>query len=80
MLSCVANPSRSAIELPRLHRRVPVQRNLDFLDLPAPDPPIWGRVDGERRTIVIDLIARLIGKAARAHTQSNSEGQEPTHD
>lgn len=57
-----------------------MQRNLDFLDLPAPDPPIWGRVDGERRTIVIDLIARLIGKAARAHTQSNSEGQEPTHD
>jgi hypothetical protein len=57
-----------------------VQQKLTFLDLPAPDPPVWGRVDDERRTIVIDLIARLIAKAALAHTHTTAETQEPTHD
>ncbi|MGH7553569.1 MAG: hypothetical protein ACREMQ_11150 [Longimicrobiales bacterium] len=57
-----------------------MQQKLDYLDVPAPDPPVWSRVDDERRAIVIDLIARLIGKAARAHAQSNRERQELTHD
>jgi hypothetical protein len=58
-----------------------VQQQLNFLDLPAPDHPrVWGRVDDERRAIVIDLIARLIAKAALAHIHTTAETQEPTHD
>jgi hypothetical protein len=77
MLSSVASPSRRVSVLRRLHRRVPVQQQLNFLDPPTPDPPVWGRVDDERRTIVIDLIARLIAKAALAHTTTTAETQEP---
>jgi len=56
-----------------------VQQQLNFLDPPTPHPSVWSRVDAERRTIVIDLIARLIAKAALAYT-TTAETQEPTHD
>jgi hypothetical protein len=68
------------MSLRRLHRRVPVPQQLDLLDPSAPDPLVWDRVDDERRAVVIDLIARLISKAARAPIHGHNERQEPTHE
>lgn len=58
-------------------RRVTVQLKLSFLDLPLPELYLWEKWDDERKTIVIEALARLIAKATLA---SNNQPQEENHD
>jgi len=52
-----------------------VQLHLDFLDIPAPEMCVWDRLDEEQKAIVIELVTRLIAKAALA-----SNSPEKDHD
>jgi hypothetical protein len=40
-----------------------VPHQLNLLDDPTPDSPIWHHLTAEQRTTVIDTMARLIRKA-----------------
>ena len=39
-------------------------QQLNLLDGPAPESPVWDRLNEEQRTTVIDTMARVIRKAA----------------
>ena len=41
-----------------------MQRNLNFLDLPIPETEVWETLENDQRTVVIEVLARLIAKAA----------------
>jgi predicted Fe-S protein YdhL (DUF1289 family) len=51
------------------------QLNLNFTDIPIPETCRWDQFDDERKRIVIETLARLLTKAARA-----GKHQEPTND
>ena len=51
------------------------QLNLKFSDVPIPEELVWEQVDEKQRQIVVEALARLIAKAARA-----SKHQEPAND
>src|SRR6266480_1555555 len=42
------------------------QLNLNFTDIPIPETCLWEQFDDERKRIVIEALARLLTKAARA--------------
>jgi hypothetical protein len=42
------------------------QSFLNFLDLPVPETCQWGQLTGQEKTVVIDILARLMVKAALA--------------
>jgi hypothetical protein len=48
---------------------------LNFLDLPIPETCLWGQLTDQEKTVVIDLFARLMVKAALA----SKPIQENTH-
>lgn len=47
-----------------LRRTTILQRNLNFLDLPIPETQVWETLENDQRTVVIEVLARLIAKAA----------------
>ena len=51
------------------------QLNLKFTDLPLPHTQLWEQLDDKQKQVVIEMLARLIDKAARA-----SDSGEPAHD
>ncbi len=52
------------------------QLHLKFLDdLPLPETCLWEQFDDEQQRIVVETLARLMTKAARA-----SDHQEQSHD
>ena len=51
------------------------QLNLNFTDIPIPESRLWEQMDDDQKRIVIETLARLIIKAARAHNR-----KEPTND
>jgi hypothetical protein len=57
---------------------VPDQLNL--LDRSAPQPDVWNRLNDEQRTIVIDTMARVIGKAVVPTTIATTDNQEKSHE
>jgi predicted Fe-S protein YdhL (DUF1289 family) len=54
----------------------PLQPYLSFLDLPVPEVCIWEQLTMQQRTTVIDVLTRLMVKAALANTPE----QEHEHD
>ena len=51
------------------------QLNLDFTDIPIPESHLWEQLGEDQKQIVIETLARLIIKAARANNR-----KEPTND
>jgi hypothetical protein len=60
--------------LPQTRRAMP-QLNLNFTDIPIPQSHLWEQLDEDQKQIVIETLARLIIKAARANNR-----KEPTND
>ena len=56
-------------------RRVMAQLNLNFIDIPIPETCLWEELDGEQKQLVVEMLARLMIKAART-----GHPQEPAHD
>jgi hypothetical protein len=52
-----------------------VQLPLSFLDPPRPETSLWDTLDEAQRALVIELLARLVAKAAVAHP-----AEEPRHE
>jgi hypothetical protein len=52
-----------------------LQRLLNFLDDPIPETQIWETLENETTTLAIEVLARLIAQATRAHPK-----QERDHD
>jgi hypothetical protein len=50
----------------RRARRARMQLYLGFLDIPVPEACVWGQLSDERRKAVIQMLARLMTKAASA--------------
>jgi hypothetical protein len=48
---------------------------LTFLEPPRPETTLWETLDEEQRALVIELLARLVAKAAVAHPAA-----EPRHE
>ena len=42
-----------------------MQLNLDFLKTPRPGPGVWAGLDDERRVVLLDVLTRLIARAAQ---------------
>jgi hypothetical protein len=61
-------------------RGVIVPQQLNFLDRPAPKAQLWERLNEEQRATVIDIIARVIGKAVRPAKDTTTDNQEKIHD
>jgi hypothetical protein len=59
---------------PQTRRAMP-QLHLNFTDLPVPEERLWEQLNDEPKQIVVEALARLIVKAARAENK-----KEPTHD
>jgi hypothetical protein len=59
---------------PQTRRAMP-QLNLDFTDIPIPESHLWEQLDEDQKQIVLETLARLIIKAARANNR-----KEPTND
>jgi hypothetical protein len=75
MLFCVASPRRGSPRHRLTQRRAIVQLPLNFLDPPRPETSLWDTLDEEQRALVIELLARLVAKAAVAHP-----AEEPRHE
>ena len=41
--------------------------HLTFLDAPVPEARVWDALEDDQRAVVIDVLARLVVKAAVAH-------------
>jgi hypothetical protein len=68
MLFCVASPFPVRHRHHRLtQRRATVQMRLTFLDVPVPEASVWDALEDDQRAVVIDVLARLVVKAAVAH-------------
>lgn len=48
---------------------------LNFTDIPIPETCLWEQLDDEQRRTVLEMLARLMTKAARA-----DQDQEQTND
>lgn len=44
-----------------------MQLRLSFLDRPHPETSLWETLSDEQRALVIEILARLVAKAAVAH-------------
>jgi hypothetical protein len=44
-----------------------VQLHLTFLDVPVPEASVWDALEDDQRAVVIEVLARLLVKAAVAH-------------
>ena len=52
---------------------LPLQPYLDFLDLPVPETCPWEQLTAQEKTVVIEILTRLMIKVALAsnHNQEN---------
>jgi hypothetical protein len=51
--------------------RVPVQTKLSFMeDLPVPQISVWDQLDDEQKSVVIEILSRLIAKMIVGEKQS----------
>lgn len=53
---------------------------LNWLDRPAPPPDVWDRLNDVQRTTVIDIMARVIGKAVVPTAKPPVQNEEKIHD
>jgi hypothetical protein len=53
-----------------------MQMNLPFLENPTLNPEIWEHLDARQRVVVLDKLAQLIVKTARAATEEAESGHE----
>jgi hypothetical protein len=51
-----------------------LQPYLNFLDLPVPETCLWGQLTDQEKTVVIEILTRLMVKAART-SQPNPENE-----
>lgn len=50
-----------------------MQRNLNFIDLPIPETQVWETLENDQRTVVIEVLARLIAQAAFPHPKTEKD-------
>jgi hypothetical protein len=50
-----------------------LQRTLNFLDLPIPETQVWETLENEPRRMAIEVLARLIVQATRAHQKPEKD-------
>jgi hypothetical protein len=50
-----------------------LQRLLNFLDIPIPETQIWETLENEPTTLAIEVLARLIVQATRAHQKPEND-------
>ena len=75
MLFCVAFPHRGRIHHHLTQRRAIVQMRLPFLDQRRPETSLWETLSDDQRALVIELLARLVAKAAVVHPAEGSRHQ-----
>lgn len=51
------------------------QLNLNFSDLPVPERHLWEQLDDKQKKLIVETLARLMSKAARAENR-----KEPAND
>jgi hypothetical protein len=56
-----------------LRRTTILQRNLNFIDLPIPETQVWETLENDQRTVVIEVLARLIAQAAFPHPKTEKD-------
>jgi hypothetical protein len=57
--------------------RVPVQTKLSFMeDVPIAHPSVWDQWDEEQKRVVIEMLARLVGKmiVAKNNQEHKNDG------
>jgi uncharacterized membrane protein affecting hemolysin expression len=64
MLFCVASPRPGRHHYRLTQRRAIVQLSLNLLDASAPEARVWDALHGDQRALVIEILARLLAKAA----------------
>jgi hypothetical protein len=50
-----------------------LQPLLNFLDIPIPETQIWESLENKPRMLTIEVLARLIVQAIRAHQKTEKE-------
>jgi hypothetical protein len=76
MLSWTASLDQKARwRIPPSTRSASVQRNLNLFDLVLKEIYVWETLEHEHRTLAIDILARLIARAAADH-QTPEENHE----
>jgi len=64
MLFCVVSPLLGSHRHRLTQRRAIVQLTLHLLDVPVPEARVWDALDPDQRALVIEILARLLAKAA----------------
>jgi hypothetical protein len=73
MLSSAASPERVRRRIPQSRRRASLQRNLNLFDLLLKEIYVWETLENEPRTLAIEILARLIARAAADnHTEEEN--------
>jgi len=57
--------------LPR--RNITVQQYLSFLEIPLPEECVWDKLDDAQKTRVVEVLARVIVKAAVQNQEGNDD-------
>jgi hypothetical protein len=64
MLFCVVSPLPGSHSHRLTQRRAIVQLTLNLLPVPVPEARVWEALDDDPRALVIEILARLLAKAA----------------
>ena len=64
MLFCVGSPLPGSNHHRLTQRRAIVQLSLNLLAVPVPEARVWDALDHDQRALVIEILARLVAKAA----------------
>jgi hypothetical protein len=64
MLFCVVSPLSGRDHRRLTQRRAIVQLSLNLQDVPVPEARVWETLDDDQRALVIEILARLVAKAA----------------
>jgi hypothetical protein len=64
MLFCVVSPLPGRTHHHLTQRRAIVQLSLNLLAVPVPEARVWDALDHDQRALVIEILARLVAKAA----------------
>ena len=49
------------------------QLNLNFHNIPIPETHLWEQFDDEQRQTLVEILARLLTKAVRAHPEQAND-------